>query len=271
MNRLGGVIIALLLIGCAEPESESQRSSEAGVQVVTISAFDHAFGMPGSIQSGWTLFEMPNRGTELHVAVFERLPEGITWQDWLDAKEIDPRPEWTKEIVTVGGVGAVSEGNTARTILNLPPGVYVVGCGARTSEGHSHHTLGMQTPLIVSDSGLQQEPPLRDYTLTITNSQFDFPTQISAGVSIIGVDFVEQTQPDHDAHLVRLNSETQLREVVEYLGHVKAPAPATFLGGIEQLSSGHSGFVEVDLKPGKYAWVCHFHASKGMVFEFEVV
>ncbi|MEM0514418.1 hypothetical protein WCN91_03020 [Pseudoalteromonas sp. YIC-827] len=43
---------------------------------------------------------------------------------------------------------------------------------------------------------------------------------------------------------------------------LRAPAPVTFLGGIEQMLGGNHGYVSVDLAPGKYLWVSEVNAAK---------
>jgi hypothetical protein len=77
----------------------------------------------------------------------------------------------------------------------------------------------------------------------------------------------------HDVHLVRVTEETDLGAVIPWMSWIdgmEAPAPATFVGGMEQLEAGHSGYLSVDLEPGSYAWLSEAYADQGMVKEFVV-
>lgn len=94
-----------------------------------MTAVDYAYrDVPDSIPSGWVTFRMPNRGGEAHVLVVSRMPEGVSWSDWVEswkqAYATGEDPPWADDVVTMGGPGLVTPGHTATTTLRLEPGRY---------------------------------------------------------------------------------------------------------------------------------------------------
>jgi hypothetical protein len=55
-------------------------------------------------------------------------------------------------------------------------------------------------------------------------------------------------------------------------GGLQTPAPAEFLGGLNEMPAGSTGYFTVDLEPGEYAWISEVPdaSAKGMLKEFEV-
>ncbi len=87
------IATVLVLSACGNAPSvdeadEPVSSEEApSVNMVEVIALDYAFGIPEKIASGWVTFQMINRGKEPHVAFLYDLPDGVTWEDWVDANE----------------------------------------------------------------------------------------------------------------------------------------------------------------------------------------
>ena len=79
----------------------------------------------------------------------------------------------------------------------------------------------------------------------------------------------------NDVHVVRLEEEADLDEVVEWMDWMnvdglRAPSPAAFVGGVHEMPAGYKAFFTVDLEPGRYAWIAESGAARGMVEEFTV-
>ncbi|MGB5304203.1 MAG: hypothetical protein WBP17_13740, partial [Gemmatimonadota bacterium] len=79
----------------------------------------------------------------------------------------------------------------------------------------------------------------------------------------------------NDVHVVRLDEGTDLDEVIAWMDWMnvdglRAPSPATFLGGVHEMPAGYTAFFTVDLEPGRYAWIAESGAARGMVEEFTV-
>lgn len=80
-----------------------------------------------------------------------------------------------------------------------------------------------------------------------------------------------------DVHLVRLDDGADPADVAAWMdwtqpGGLAEPAPAEFLGGLQDMPAGSTGYFTVLLQPGEYAWVAEVDdpASKGMLRTFSV-
>ena len=81
---------------------------------------------------------------------------------------------------------------------------------------------------------------------------------------------IEQPDPTHDVHVVRFEGDQTVEQVVEVMRLPNEPFAVNFVGGVEQLPAGTTGYFTIEFEPGRYAWACHMHAEAGMVHEFTV-
>lgn len=271
--------------------------SEDGV--VLVRAEDYGFRAPSTFPSGWVTLRFENQGEEDHFLLVWRLPEGRTFDDYAAqvaepfqehytryrAGEVDQAtffeelvaaiPEWFYEAVPMGGPGFTSPGHTSETTIHLDPGGnYVLECYVRSMvEDHRFHgSEGMLRPLIVSTEATGQEPPEPDIEITIDNEGLAVAGDLSAGSHLARVRVEDNPEGfvRHNVHLARLEGEQTTEDVASWLNWVDAmvpPAPAEFLGGAGQTAAGRTSYLEVDLVPGRYAWISEAH---GYVHEFTV-
>jgi len=186
-------------------------------------------------------------------------------------------PEWYGSVIPMGGTGLIIGGKTAVTTLNLVPGNYVMECYIKASDGRFHTSLGMIRPLTVSEVSSDMSPPKADIELALSNFEIAVTGEVSAGPHTIAVHFNEPPPYGlgNDVHLVRLNTETELNKVIEWMDWMnmtglQSPAPAEFLGGVQEMPAGTTAYFTVVLEPGRYAWIAESSADKGMVDEFFV-
>ncbi len=71
----------------------------------------------------------------------------------------------------------------------------------------------------------------------------------------------------YDLNLAKLEDATNIDNVYHWMdwtnvGGLRAPAPVTFVGGLEHMRAGNHGYVTVDLSPGEYMWISEINASK---------
>jgi hypothetical protein len=78
-------------------------------------------------------------------------------------------------------------------------------------------------------------------------------------------------------HLARLEDDTDMARLEAWMdwSHpdgLQTPAPVMFLGGLNEMPAGHTGYLHVDLEPGRYAWVAEVPGAraKGMLRVFTV-
>lgn len=281
------------------PSEEIPPLSAPQAGVVEVTARDFAFQAPDSIVSGWTTIRFANEGAQEHFLVLWQLPEGRTFQDYLDevvsafGEAIEPYwagetdrdgmfsalgdllPEWFADVKGAGGPGLTSPGRVSQTTVNLAPGDYVMECYVRTPDGRYHGELGMLRPLTVTAESTAAEAPKAGATLKLTNYAVSVEGALTAGEHTIRVDFADKPEGllSHDIHLARLGPDADLDEVVSWMDWVdemKAPAPVEFMGGAEQMPAGSTAFISVELEPGRYAWISEEYGGRGVVQEFSV-
>jgi hypothetical protein len=285
-----------------EPPAETPPVVEASTHVVYVTARDYAFEGPTEIASGWTTFRMQNIGAEEHFMFLTRLPEGKTLEDYgpevgsvfanvmtqLDAGTIDKLgagailgrdlPEWyTTSAVFMGGPGFVAPGHTAETTVKLDPGTYVAECYVKTVEGVFHVALGMAMGIVVTDEDSGATEPEADIDVTVSNEAIDGPETLAAGKHTIAVHYVDHPEVGlgNDVHLARLEEGSDVDEVVRWMDWMetdglRAPAPATFVGGAHEAPVDRASYFRVDLEPGRYLWVVEAMAEIGRAKEVVV-
>lgn len=263
----------------AEPFDERSPAVPAAVDVsgpyfVDIQQVDYAFSMPAEIPSGWITFRAPNHGKEHHVAVFLRLPETVTRSDWQEGlaalQATGTTPEWWDQLGDAGGTGAVAPGRTAQTTIRMEPGLYGVLCGVIAPDGTSHWAHGMQTTFEVTEEQSGAPEPKATVRLSLGGGGFEQEGVVTAGTHTVAVHFAEQPEATHDVHVARLGPNDTIEMAVDLMANPIEPFPLDFIGGAEQGPEGRTDYFTATFEHGRYAWVCHMHASAGMIREFTV-
>lgn len=268
---------------------------------VEIVAKDFKFQIPDTLPSGWVAIRFRNEGKQTHFFMFNKLPQGVSYQDYL--KEIatpfgnvwtalkdsgiskqeatnrlmSDLPKWVSDIHTIGGSGLIAPGRTSDIILKLIPGNYEMECYVKTPGGAFHGALGMVNHIIVTKDSTNISPPEADIHLSLIDHHIKSEGDLTSGRHIVAVHFMEDAPfgMGDDVHLVKLDKTTDFNKVVEWmdwmnLHGLESPAPATFLGGVQEMPKGNTGYFTVDLKPGRYAWISESYASAGMVQQFTI-
>ena len=289
--------------GEVETRSDAGGASAAATvspPVVEVAARDFAFDAPAEIASGWTTLRFRNMGEQEHFMSLSRLPDGKTVDDYIAevaagafgvamepyykgevelASAVETLvgliPEWFGQMAFSGGPGLLAPGLAEDVTLNLEPGNYVLECYVKTPDGMFHSALGMIAGLSVTSAETGADEPEADFDVTLANYVIEAPDEVAAGAHTIRVRAIQDPEGmlKHDVHLLRVTEETDLGAVIPWMSWIdgmEAPAPATFVGGMEQLEAGHSGYLGVELKPGNYAWISEAYAAEGMVKEFVV-
>lgn len=295
--------ISLLALVACQPADQGQDDGDEEAAVIEIAAKDFEFEAPRSIRSGWNTIRFRNESEEQeHFVLFYHLPEDKTFADWrtevtqpfldvwsrYDAGELsreetlqslgEAMAPWAfQETNIVGGAGLTEPGRTSLVTLFLAPGTYVMECYVKTPQGTWHTERGMLRELTVTEESTGQEPPNADVQLTLSNYEIQTSGSFSAGEQVVAVHVTDTPEGllPHDLNLFRLDSETTVEEIVAWMDWLdlegyRAPAPGVSVGGVKNLMAGRTGYVTVDLAPGRYAWVSEGYGDRGMVEEFVV-
>ena len=299
------IILIPVFYGCGTSNNQNDDiSSEkeiAGVVKVITTGLD--LDMPTEIPSGWITFRYFNKSNMTHFFVLEKMPihEGIqltvedskrevvpVFQAIMDSlisggdPQYDQLPEWFGKVEFVGGVGLVGPGHTAQTTVNIEPGTYVVECYVKNPGGIFHSIAGMITGLVVAEITTDANPP--EPTLKITLSRengIEVQGEIKQGIHLVAVHFEDQKTQEHfagfDLHLARLQETTDLNQLADWMNWMlpeglQVPAPAEFLGGVQEMPGGKTAYFKIELRPGRYAWVSEVPdpSSKKMLKVFTI-
>ena len=306
-KTLGLGLLPLALIGAAAcdrsraTEDTQSTAIAATGDVVQVTAQDFSFAAPDSIPSGWTTFRLANEGTQTHFFVLDHLPDGRTIDDFIAAvgqpfdsvwsglragtltkAEAGPLlgsliPAWyTEGVQQVGGVGLVSPGESAQATVRLEPGTYVMECYVKAPDGTFHTAHGMARQLTVTSQQNGAAEPTSDLEITFGEDGMRAPATVPPGPHTVAVRYGKASGAlnANDVHVVALGEGQSAQDVVPWMDWanvpgLRAPAPARFLGGVQEVPVGGTAYFQVDLPAGRYAWISE-NAENGMVQEFSV-
>ena len=298
------LIFAGLLISCNQQEKHAtnqggQDTKEASIEnfpafpnhgnLIEVTTTNMDFDASDEIPSGWTTFRYHNKSPMTHFFLLRKLPvvdgKQKTAQDQYD-ETIDiyktalehiiegnqedafalfgDLPAWISEMISFGGVGMLSPGETGQTNIYLEPGTYLMECYIKTG-GVFHADMGMFANITVTKENSGASPPEPTLEMSIsTDNGFEIEEDIKSGMHVLSVYFEDQVSENgsgHDVHLVKLEEESDLEELEGWMTWtepkgMETPAPAgTFLGGVQNLRAGEKGYMTVNITPGQYAWI----------------
>ncbi len=301
----------LLIVSCKEDKknipvvSNNDKVVEIPANVIDIVTRSMEFQTIDTITSGWNTFNYQNLSNETHFFLMDKYPEGKTVENTLtDVAPVFEEgmdlinqgkseegfaafgklPEWFGEIVFSGGSGLIGPKNTAITAIHLEPGYYIMECYVKMPNGKFHTSMGMAKPIIVTQEDSGNTSPEATVNITVSNEEgITYDNPITKGMQVFSVFYKEQKQHEnfmqHDVNLVRLEanaSEEALEKWMDW-SHPKGlitpvPEGVTFLGGVNDMPAGRTGYFYANLKPGKYALISEVPntKSKGLFKVFEV-
>ncbi len=296
-----------LLISCnsATENADSTTSSGNNLNYIEVVTTGMDFQLPEEIESGWTRFRYVNQSNETHFFIFEKMPDGLGLEDYKNdlippfmnafkffsegdpeagMQEFEKIPEWFSRVELGGGVGLTSPRSTSEAIIHLEPGVYVMECYVRAPDGMAHTFMGMIEELRVSETNNGQAEPDADLEIKLSSEQgVSFPDSVRAGDYLLSVYFEDQnkyeTMLGHDINLVKLESLDLLDTLAHWVNagditSFRTPAPEglNFLGGVEDLPAGATGYFGASLRPGEYVLISEIPNAldRGMYKTFSV-
>ncbi len=289
-------------------ESAGDGAQPAPPGTVDIVAQGLSFQGPSRIPSGWTTFRFRNESDVTHFMAVERLPEGQNvdtqqaevapifqqGMDLLGRGDVDAAmakfgtlPDWFGQIVFMGGAGLTAPGHTSQATVHLDPGTYMLECYVKTGGTfHSYNpdpsTYGMVHEITVTDEPSGAPEPEADVQVDISSTDgIRLRGTPSAGEQTFAVHFVDQTAyanfVGHDVHVARLDADEDTATLEKWMdwtqpAGLQTPAPVEFVGGLNEMPAGSTGYFTVTLQPGEYALISEVPGTsdKGLVQRFTV-
>mgnify|MGYP000909502791 FL=1 len=293
-NRFKGILFLLLIMlftaNCKRgvkigKTNVNEEIRENFIEIVTESM---DIQLIDTISSGWNTFRYHNNSKDTHLILFDKYPEGKTIEDaekyvvpvfqkgmdFITAgnseegfAEFNNLPEWFFSVIYSGGIGLISPNKTAETTLKLEPGYYIVECYVKMENGMFHTSMGMSTSLIVSDEVSENKELVPTVSVSISGEEgIVFNDTIKMGKHVFSVYFKDQKSHEnflgHDVNLVKVEEGVNVKTLVNWINWAEptgliSPAPDgfTFLGGVNDMPAGGTGYFTAMLEEGNYVLI----------------
>lgn len=301
------LMISLIFQSCKSDKKKTkietpEMEKEQAIDVLTENM---EFQMPDTIPSGWVTFRYKNASPQTHFMLIDDYPNGKTL-DTIKARvlpvfdkgmklitegkpeegfaEFGNLPKWFGDVKFIGGTGLISPGLTAQTTIKIKPGYYPVECYVKMSNGVFHGSMGMVKELVVSNTDSGNKEPKADFAIVVSSTEgIVFNDSIRPGTHTFSVFYKDQIVHEnfvgHDVNLAKLDDTANLDDLNTWMdwsnpkGLIEpAPAGVTFLGGVNNMLAGDTGYFTATLTPGKYVLISEVPnpASKNMLKTFMV-
>jgi len=258
------IIVAIIMIvftSCKFGKKEQPPEEVTDVKtenIIDIIARDFTFTVDSIIPSGWSTFRMKNTGMMEHFFFLTKLPDSITFDDYITGVgaafgkswnaykngEVDKNgaygilganiPKWYANAIPMGGIGMISGGQLGITTMKLTTGNYVMECYIKTSNGQFHSELGMINPITVSEEVTTMSPPEANLELYLKNNAIEMKGEVLLGANTIAVHFNEHPEVGlgNDIHLIKVDKNTNMDDVtywMDWLNIGGLTSPCTYI------------------------------------------
>ena len=301
------LFVFLVTTSCKSDNTKDSNKIEIPVKdnVIEIVTEHMDFQMSDTITSGWNTFRYKNQSPQTHFFLVDQYPEGKTSEDAekLVAPVFDSAmklinegkieegyaefanlPEWFSEVKFIGGSGLLSPGQVGETTINLSPGKYIIECYVKMSNGMFHTSMGMTKDIVVLEKNSGNKALEADIKVSISSTEgIVFNDSINKGKHIFSVYYKDQIAHEnfvgHDVNLVKLDNNVDLKVLENWMNWADpkgliepAPSGFTFLGGVNDMPEGNTGYFTVMLEPGNYALISEVPntTSKNMLKTFVI-
>ena len=262
------VAACLISVGCHNKVAENDTPP------FRIIATDAGFEAPNSVVAGLRHIVFENRGTQIHEAMFVKLPTGMSANEYVAAvKGGSLFPEGATDY---SGPGLTSPGETVELWLRVDPGQYILVCW---NSGHATSTAAHS--FTVQSTRADNTTPKEDVVLKLVDYRFDLEGDLRKGTQVIRV---ETPGPGmHEVDFYRLREGATVADLKRWRKEKHgAPAPADAMGGVlDSHDLSRVVWLRRNFSAGRYVLHCEMpvttdasgkltHADVGMVREIEI-
>lgn len=293
LRGLGAAGLAAVFVARGTPFAGAQADT---YPQLAITAKDYQFELPATVPGGYTQITLKNEGPDTHHAMFMRLNEGKTVDDFKAAAKSKDFGALFAVSTSAGGPGSIDAGQESTVILNLQTGTYVVVCVIPDAEGTPHYQMGMLSPLTVTEVLTTGKEPTAETTVDLVDFSFtNLPQELPAGKHMWKV--TDTGKQVHEMAINRLSPGVTFDQVKVMLmapppaspvpGTVSTPeatpvtsGPPPFVGmaGVAPMSPGETNWLPLDLTAADYFAICFVpdtktgapHFMLGMIMPFTV-
>jgi hypothetical protein len=267
LRRFASPAVVVALAGCSGPDAPdgaTEAQDAATTAPLTIVVTESGYEAPARVRSGWRHVVFENRGTQIHEAMFVKLPPGMAANDYV--AEVARGVLFPAGALDYSGAGLTSPGGRAELWVELDPGDYIVICWFR---GHASsmpvHALTVEEPR--SDDALPAAP---DVVVKLVDFRIDLEGELRAGPQVLRVDTVGPSL--HELDFYRLHDGATFAELMAWHKADQAgEAPGDAITGILDSHDRRVVWLRNDFAPGRYVFWCTMPmSSEPMVTNTEV-
>jgi hypothetical protein len=287
------LVAVALLAGCGDDSDVNDEAAapsvaaEPSVVSLSVSGSDGSYELtaPATVEAGLAEISLhvDTPETEEHEAQLVRVEGDHTLAEALAVLSSDhagaPTPSW---LFAAGGVGSTKGGKTSTVTQILQPGTYYV-FDVGEGEGDNVPSFAEQGATATIDvTGEAGDAKLPAADATVTTEDYGFTTEgLVAGVNRIRFDNTGKER--HHILAIPYAEGATLEDVKAFAtgdAPPDGPPPVDFSRTLATsvLEGGDSQITELNLTPGKYAFVCFIsdraggppHAALDMIVEVEI-
>jgi hypothetical protein len=283
--------VGLLVAGCGDddenaaetgttttevPEEETTATTApeaepAEVTTITATAVDYAFQTEEpltTVAPGLVRVDLTNTGTEEHQATLIRLNDGVTLEQFIQGATADETGVTAFSLFTgYGGPNAAApSGGTSSSTQALVEGNYLMICFIPSpADGVPHAAKGMVTPFTVVGEAPAVEAALPDDDVAGAIELADFAFTVPEGFDGQGTFAVTNNGPQqHELTIYALAEGATVDQALDFFGGEASGAPpVASVGGLAAVDIDVTTYIELDLEPGEYAFVCFLPDTEG--------
>jgi hypothetical protein len=143
------------------------------------------------------------------------------------------------------------------------------------ANGIFHNAMGMTKAIVVNTQDSGNLPPKATVEINISSTEgISFENTIPKGIQVFSVHFKDQITHEnfvgHDLNLVKLSDNANLEALESWMNWADpkglitpSPKGITFLGGVNDMPAGSTGYFEINLEPGNYVFVSEVPNASG--------
>lgn len=255
----GALLAAASLAAVAGPASGAADTTAAATapashpnRTLTLITSDHHVTAPCTVRAGTMFVDVVNTGHQVHIGVMFRLSAGKTLADFRALLRHPPQqqPAWV-HTVDFAGLSPLSPGHRMSILADLEhPGTYVYFDQLPAPSGMPHALAGEMTSFQVRAPERPEIHPGYDAAITATDTTFEIPPLTAAMRTL---QLVNHGRQAHEFAIIRFRPHATPGQANTWLASGQVgPAPATFFGGVQDVEPGHTAFITIRLRPGRY-------------------
>lgn len=273
--RTLSVFFWISLTGCSDSHESAPEAPNHTLQII---ATDEGYLFRDSLAAGMAHVVFENYGSTIHEAMFIKLPEDMTGEEYLEA--VRNGSAFPEGALDYSGPGLTSPGETVETWLHLDPGNYLLGCWFR---GHLT-SLPAQSLTVYETESDGATPPKEDATLRLIDFRFELEGQLRRGAQTLRVETHGPSM--HEVDIFRLEEGQTLADLRQWHKEgKKGAAPAVAVGGVlDSHDMSRVVWLRTAFRPGHHVLWCNMamvpdepgsagevtHADAGMFKEFVI-